>query len=147
MSTREAHLAPDAPDHPHEPVPVRGDDAGDRHEVDHLTDAGLGHEPGDEDRGVREVQLLAGDGLHGGPDPEVPPSLVVEQRPEDARRVEPWCAEPVDGAVGGDERRGLEVADEAVVGDERVVSHDHEDASGQPATHHAERMSAVIRRG
>ena len=119
----ELHLAADTPDHPHDSVAVRGDRAGNRHEVDHLADPCLGHEARDQDSGVREVQLLAGERLAGGADPEVTALLVVEQGPEDARRVEPGRAEPVDAAVGGDEGRGLEVTDEAVVGDERVVRH------------------------
>ena len=47
--------------------------------------------------------------------------LVVEQRREDARRIEPRAAEPVDGAVGGDERARLLIADQSVIGDRRVV--------------------------
>ena len=37
-----------------------GRPAGQRHEVEHLADAVLGEEAGDQDRGVREVELLAG---------------------------------------------------------------------------------------
>ena len=43
--------------------------------------------------------------------------LPVEQRPEQARRVEPGHAQPVDGAVGGDERAGVAVGEEGVVVD------------------------------
>ena len=45
----------------------------------------------------------------------------VEQRGEHAGRVEPARAEPVDGAVGADERRGAQVADDPVLGDREVA--------------------------
>ena len=66
--------------------------------------------------------------------PETRPTgeLVVEERPEQAGRVEPGGAEPVDGPVGGHQRRRLEVTDEAVVGDERVVGHPVSVPSGDP---------------
>ena len=120
----ERHLAPHTPEHADQPVRRRGDPAaGDRHEVDELPHPRLGHETGDQDRGVREVQLLAAEDLHGRPHPEMTTALVVEQGTENAGRVEPRRAEPVDRPVGGDKCRGLEIADEAVVGNERVVIH------------------------
>ena len=45
------------------------------------------------------------------------PRLAVEQAPEDARRVEAWNAEPVDRAVGRDERTRVAVGQERVVRD------------------------------
>src|SRR5258706_12066232 len=42
-------------------------------------------------------------------------ALLVEQRGEDARRVEPRGAEPVDRAVGRDQRGSLQISDQAVV--------------------------------
>src|SRR5947209_17639969 len=42
---------------------------------------------------------------------------------EQAGGVEPRGAEPVDRPVGGDERAGLQVADEAVLGDGRGCGH------------------------
>ena len=82
----ETHLAAHAAHRPDQPVAV-----GcllrvlDRHEVDHLADTAGGHEPGDQDGRVGEVQL-PGDmiGALGG-DPEVPAALAVEQRREHAR--------------------------------------------------------------
>src|SRR4030081_1250096 len=49
--------------------------------------------------------------------------FAMEERREHARRVEARAAEPVDGAVGCDERRGLQIADQAVVGDGGIVRH------------------------
>ena len=120
----EPHLTAHAAHRPDQPVavgcPLR---VLDRHEVDHLADAAGGHEPGDQDGGVREVEL-PGDvvGALGG-DPEVPAALAVEQRREHARGVEPRAAEPVDGAVGGHQRGGLQVTDQPVLGDRRIAVH------------------------
>jgi hypothetical protein len=83
-------------------------------------DPGLGHEPGDQSRGVGDVELLAVEDLHRWPDPDVPAELMIEQCPEHGGRVEPRRAEPVDRPVGGDEGRGLKVTVKAVVGDERT---------------------------
>ena len=112
-------------------MPVGRDRADDRHEVDDLPDAGLGHEPGDQNRSVREVQLLAGEDVHRRTYPEVAATAMVQQCSEDAGGVEAGCAEPVDGSIGGHERRGLEVTDESVVGDERVVRHEPRFPSGR----------------
>ena len=45
----------------------------------------------------------------------MPSVLVVEQGPEDARGVETGTAEPIDCAVGTDEGRRLQIADQAVL--------------------------------
>jgi hypothetical protein len=103
----ERDLPAHAPQHPDEPVTRFRCDAGERHEVDHFTHAGLGHEPGDQNCGVREVELTHLERVVTGPDAAVTPLVGVEQRPEDAGRVEPRRAEPVDGAVHGDQRSGL----------------------------------------
>ena len=50
-------------------------------------------------------------------DGEAPALLVIEQGGEHAGRVEARTAEPVDGAVGRDQRGGLEISDEAVLCD------------------------------
>ena len=47
------------------------------------------------------------------------PCLAVEQRAEDARRVEARHAEPVDRSIGRDQRAGVAVGQERVVGDRR----------------------------
>ena len=46
-----------------------------------------------------------------GPDAEQAAVVGVKDRREDARRVEPRAAVPVDRPVGADERDGVEVAD------------------------------------
>ncbi len=59
----------------------------------------------------------------GNVDPERPhpegPGLTIEQAPEDALRVEARNTEPIDGAVGCDERSGMAVREERVIGDRR----------------------------
>ena len=49
------------------------------------------------------------------------PGGPVEQRPEDARRVEPRQAQPLDRAVGGEQGPGLAVGEEPVGADPREV--------------------------
>ena len=66
----EGHLPADATDHPHEQVPVGRDGTADRHEVGHLPHTLLGHEAGDQDRRVGEVQLRGGEGRGARADPE-----------------------------------------------------------------------------
>ena len=123
----EIQLAPDAAHRAGQAVVV-GDDARllDRHEVDHLGDALRRQEPRDEDSRVGEVHLLCHavvDGVKG----EVATLPVVEQRGEDARRVEAGAAEPVHGAVRGDERCRLQVADQTVVGDGGIAARHRDD--------------------
>src|SRR4051794_30009996 len=98
--------------------------AADRHEVDEFADAAVGEEPGDENGGVGEVELLAVETAGRRLDPEVPAALGIEQRAEDARGVEAGAAEPVNGSVGRDQGRGLQVTDKTVVGDQWVVRHE-----------------------
>ena len=120
----EAHRPAHDAQHPHEPVAIGRLIPGDGHEVDDLAHAGLGEEPGDEDGGVGHVQLPRDVVVGRRADAAVPAALRVEQRGEDARPVEARQAEPVDRAVGGDERRGLQVPDQSVIGDVGIrVSH------------------------
>jgi hypothetical protein len=82
---REPHHAPDHPDVPHQPMPAGRRTLDDRHEVVHLADAVRGHEPRDQDRGVRQVQLFADVVVPVGHDPVEPALIGVKQRREDAR--------------------------------------------------------------
>jgi hypothetical protein len=95
----------------------------DRHEVDHLTDPVGRHEAGDQDGGVGEVQLPGDIVVILGADAEVSTVIVVEQRAEHAGRVEPRAAPPVHGAVGGDQRGGLQIPDQPMLGNRRVALH------------------------
>ena len=91
------------------------------HEVLHLTHS-VGHqEARDEDVGVGEVELLGAPAVAVGRDAEQAPAVGVEDRREDARRVEARAAVPVDRPVGADERDGVQVADQAVLGDGQVA--------------------------
>ena len=118
----ELHGAARHPQVADQPVPVGGLALDDRHEVQHLADPVRRHEPGDQHRGVREVQLLGHVIVGGRRDPEVAALLRVEQRREDARRIEPRAAEEVHRAVGGHQRRRLQVTDEPVITDVRIAS-------------------------
>src|SRR4029078_4924569 len=111
----KAHLAAHAAQHPDQTMPVCGDFAADRHEVIDLADPGLTEISGDENGGVREVHLLGVEGILRRADPKVTATTLVQQRPEDAGRVKPRNAEPVDGPVGRDQRSRLKVTDQAMV--------------------------------
>ena len=118
----EAHL-PAHGDHPADHAVAVRRLAGTRrrHEVLHLPHS-VGHqEARDEDVGVGEVELLGAPAVAVGRDPEQAPVVGVEDRREDARRVEPRAAVPVDRPVGADERDGVQVADQAVLGDGQVA--------------------------
>ena len=84
----EAHLAAHADHPPDEPVPVRSRAVVDRHEVLDLADAVLVEEARDQDVRVREVELLRRPALGRRARSEVAAALGVEDRAEDARRVE-----------------------------------------------------------
>ena len=109
----------------------------DRHEVVDLGDAALGHEPGDQDGAVGEVELAGAGARRGRAEPPGAAAARVEQRAEDAGGVEPAGAEPVDGALGAHERAGAQVADQAVLRDREVVVDrrlSHGAASRRPAS-------------
>jgi hypothetical protein len=118
----ERHRAARDAQHPDDGVTIGRDPRPvDRHEVADLADAIRRQEPGDQDRGVRKVQLLGDDIRLGGPQAKLSALAAIEQRSEHARCVEPGAAEPVDGPLGVDERTGLLVADQPMFGDRGVV--------------------------
>src|SRR6185312_9159510 len=76
----ERHLPSDAAQHTDDLVPGGGHAAGKgRHEVHDLSHALVGQEPGHENGGVREVQLLAGDRVRRRMNGAVTASTVVQQ--------------------------------------------------------------------
>jgi len=91
------------------------------HEVDDLADGFLPLEPGQQDVGVGQVQLL-GPGVAGAAgEGEIAALAGVEQRAEERGGVEPRRAVPVDRAVSADERDRPQVADDAVLLDREVA--------------------------
>ena len=119
----EPHSAAHHPQLPHQPVPVRRRPCFDGHEIADLTDPVRGHEPGDQDGRVREVQLLADIIVPVRPDPEVAAVVRIEQGRAHAGRVEAGTAEPVHGAVRGHQRGRLQIADQPVIADVGVAGH------------------------
>jgi hypothetical protein len=65
--------------------------------------------------------LLGAPAVAVGRDAEQTPMVGVEDRAEDARRVEARAAVPIDLAVGAYERSGVRVADQAVLSDGQVA--------------------------
>ncbi len=93
-----------------------------RHEVLDLADA-VGREKARQEHvGVGPVELLARADGCARADAEATPSCVVEQRAEDARRVELREAHPVDRSIAAHQRDGAHVADDAIALD-GVVGH------------------------
>ena len=120
----ETHRAAHHAKLPYQPVPIRRSPRGDRHEVVDLTDPVRCHESGDQDRGVREIQLLAYVVVPVGSDPEMAAAVGIEQRREHARRVEPGKTQPVHRAVCRHQRSRLQVPDQAVIADVGIAGHD-----------------------
>ena len=118
----EAHLPAHGEDSADHAVAVRGLPGARRgHEVLHLPNA-LGHqEARDEDVGVGQVELLGAPPVAVGRDAEQASAVGVEDRREDARRVEARAAVPVDRPVGAHERDRVQVADQSVLGDRQVA--------------------------
>jgi hypothetical protein len=91
------------------------------HEVLHLPHA-VGHqEARDEDVGIGEIELLGAPAIAVGRDAVHATAIGVEDCPEDARRVEARAAVPVDRPIGADQRDGVQIADQAVLGDGQVA--------------------------
>jgi hypothetical protein len=102
---------------PHQPVapPLAVTDTH-RHVVHDLAHAARRQEARDQDVRIGPVVLLGGHVRDiARADLEVAALLLVEDRREDARRVEMWVAEPVDRSVHPDQGRAVHVADNAVV--------------------------------
>jgi hypothetical protein len=118
----EAHLPAHGEDPADYAVAVRCLTATRRgHEVLHLPHS-VGHqEARDEDVGVGEVEQLGAPAVAFGRDAEQAAAVGVEDRREDARRVKARTAVPIDRPVGADERHGVQVADQAVLGDRQVA--------------------------
>ena len=93
----------------------------DRHEVHDLADALVAEKARHQHVAVGHVHLLVLRLVEAG-DPEEAPFLVVEDRREDARRVEVRQAAPVDGPVDAHQGDRVQVADDAV-GLDRLVAH------------------------
>ena len=81
-----------------------------RHEVDHLGDAVLAHETGEQHVGVGDVELALPLPPIGAGEAEVA-AVAVEQAAEHRRRVEARQAAPGDGPVDGHQRAGVQVPD------------------------------------
>jgi hypothetical protein len=142
----ERHLPPDHTHYSHQPMPVgRPARLGDGHEVQQLPDSVWTHEPGQQDRALRQIELAGDVALVSRSDPEVAALLAVEQRREDARRVESRQAQPIDLALGTDQRCRMQVADQTMISDRRIALHAHHPGStceprkarspGTPASH------------
>src|SRR5260221_7192919 len=122
-------------------VVVRG------HEVDQRDGAALGLEGRLENQGL--VDVAATDFRHTADwrDPPAAEFGAAEYRGETGSGIEAWPAEPVDGAVDGDERGRLAVADEGVVLESGEPGHAGREGTirALPAGRHSETYFSPIR--
>src|SRR5205823_3060858 len=107
-------LAADHTDPPDQFIRYRAR-AADRHVILDLAHALVVQEAGDEDGGVRPVELLVPEVVAGRGNAETPTLPVVQNCGEDARRVKVRQAEPVDRPVHAHQGRRAHVAYDAVV--------------------------------
>src|SRR5205823_3031122 len=107
-------LAADHTDPPDQFIRHRARTA-DRHVILDLAHALVVQEAGDEDGGVRPVELLVPEVVAGRGNAETPPLPVVQNCGENARRVEVRQAEPVDRPVHAYQGRRAHVAYDAIV--------------------------------
>src|SRR5215510_8050968 len=88
--------------------------AADRHEVLDLAHSVVREETRDEHVGIGQVELPGPCG-HGCGQFKTPAAVLVQDRSENARRVERRGAMPVDGPGGSDKSDGMQVADQPMI--------------------------------
>ena len=119
----ERHPAAHTPHQPHQAVPIRGHVTAHRHEIHDLADPLRRQKPGDQNGRIRQIHLLRAERIDAGPDPVPAAQPVIEQRTEHARRIETRSAEPVDRTVRRHQRSGLQVADQTMISNKRIIVH------------------------
>src|SRR5262245_7855688 len=91
-----------------------------RHEVDDAYYAFVGLELSLENESPGSVPARARAHVAGWSEQPAAVTLVPQQRGETGRGIEPWKAQPVHGSVAANERRSLEIPDQAIVLDPHV---------------------------
>jgi hypothetical protein len=86
----------------------------------HLAHAVGGKEARDENVRIGQVELLGLSVSARRSDAVEAAAVTVEDRTEHRRRIKALWAVPVDRAVGSDERRAVEIADDAVLGHRQI---------------------------
>ena len=112
----ERHRAPDALNPADQTLPATRRRVPYGHEVLNLAHSVIGEESRDEHIRVGKVELSCPGG-NAGLECKEAAFPGVQQRAEDARRVEGGTAEPIDGPVRPDKGDAMEISDEAVLGD------------------------------
>jgi hypothetical protein len=118
---RSADGARDAHDLPGHLLRLSARFAADRHEIGHLAHTLFGEETRHQNVGIGQVHLLDGGGFVIGSNPPVAALAVVQNRGEEARRIERRQAAPVDGAIPAHQRHRPHIADDAIVFDRQVA--------------------------
>lgn len=87
----------------------------DRHEVGYLRDAMFREETGDQNVGIREVQLLRSYLIEFRLNTEEPTLVGIEQGSKDGRRIELWKAKEINRSRDTDQRNRSHISNDAVV--------------------------------
>ncbi len=111
-----------------------------RHPAGRCVPSGLQHV------GAGHVPALIGDARVRRTEPEHP-GRAIEQRPEHARRVRPRQAQPLDRAVGCDQRADLAVGHEAIAGNGRELAHRSPPPGADDVSPVARHLSVPLRAG
>ena len=94
---------------------IAGNSASGRHKVGQFGCTARGQKTGDKDVGFWPIELLADHIIANGSNLEISALLVIENGCKDARGIEVWHAQPIDGAIDSDKRDRVHVADHSVV--------------------------------
>ena len=96
----------------------------DGHKIGDFAHAINGEETSNQDIRLRQVELFASHAhiaVEYGGDAKEAAFAGIEQRAKDAGRIEPWDTAPVDRAVFANQRDGVQVADDRVIFDGKIV--------------------------
>ena len=96
-------------------------DAADRHVILDFSHTFVVQKTGDEDSGVRPVELLVPKIVSGGGNSKAPAFVIVKYGGKDARGVEVRQAQPVNRAIHSHQSRRTHVADNSIILDRLVV--------------------------
>jgi len=86
---------------------VPGSGLVDGHKIGDFANPVRRQETGDENVGVRPIELLVSDIVSAGADLKPAGLFIVQQGAENTGGVERWKAEPVDGAIHAHQSRGV----------------------------------------
>src|SRR5215472_18142418 len=96
-----------------------------RHEIDDFSHTLRRHEASDEHRSIWEIELICHIIGSLRSNLERTAAFTIKQCSEDAGGVESWATIPINRAVGGDQCRRLQIADQPMIGYLGILFHLH----------------------